>query len=106
VFFKINGEVITPSLDGSILAGITRESTIELLRASGIKVTERKITIEEIYNAHEAGTLEEAFGTGTAAVISPIGELSWKTASFVYNTITGIQSGKIEDKFGWTVEVK
>jgi len=59
VFFKINGEVITPSLDGSILAGITRESTIELLRASGIKVTERKITIEEIYNAHEAGTLEE-----------------------------------------------
>jgi len=77
VFFKINGEVITPSLDGSILAGITRESTIELLRASGIKVTERKITIEEIYNAHEAGTLEEAFGTGTAAVISPIGELSW-----------------------------
>ncbi|ABN52090.1 MAG TPA: branched-chain amino acid aminotransferase [Hungateiclostridium thermocellum] len=119
VFFKINGEVITPSLDGSILAGITRESTIELLRASGIKVTERKITIEEIYNAHEAGTLEEAFGTGTAAVISPIGELSWngkvikindgkigETASFVYNTITGIQSGKIEDKFGWTVEVK
>ncbi|HHV28584.1 branched-chain amino acid aminotransferase [Acetivibrio mesophilus] len=119
VFFKINDEVITPSLEGSILAGITRQSTIELLRASGIKVTERRITIQEIYDAHAAGTLKEAFGTGTAAVISPIGELSWndnvikindgkigETSMMVYDTITGIQSGKKEDTFGWVVEVK
>ncbi|GAE87631.1 branched-chain amino acid aminotransferase [Acetivibrio straminisolvens] len=119
VFFKINDEVITPSLEGSILAGITRQSTIELLRASGVKVTERKISIQEIYDAHAAGTLQEAFGTGTAAVISPIGELNWngniikindgkigETSTFVYDTITGIQSGKKEDTFGWIEEVK
>ncbi|HOM03068.1 MAG TPA: branched-chain amino acid aminotransferase [Acetivibrio sp.] len=119
VFFKINDEVITPSLEGSILAGITRQSTIELLRASGVKVTERKISIQEIYDAHAAGTLKEAFGTGTAAVISPIGELNWngniieinggkigETSAFVYDTITGIQSGKKEDTFGWIEEVK
>ena len=69
VFFVINDEVVTPSLEGSILAGITRASTIELLKAEGIKVTERKISIEEVYEAHAAGTLKEAFGTGTAAVI-------------------------------------
>lgn len=118
VFFKINGEVITPSLEGTILAGITRDSTIELLKSMGVKVTERRISIEEIYEAHEKGTLEEAFGTGTAAVISPIGELNWngniiqindgkigEISSKVYNSITGIQSGKLEDTFGWTVKI-
>jgi len=118
VFFKINGEVITPSLEGSILAGITRNSTIELLNSMGIKVTERKISIGEIYEAHAKGTLEEAFGTGTAAVISPIGELNWdgktieinngkigELSSKIYNTITGIQSGKLQDTFGWTVKI-
>lgn len=118
VFFKINGEVVTPSLEGSILAGITRDSTIELLNSMGIKVTERKISIEEIYEAHAKGLLEEAFGTGTAAVISPIGELNWngniiqindgkigEISSKVYNSITGIQSGKLEDTFGWTVKI-
>jgi len=118
VFFKINGEVITPSLEGSILAGITRDSTIELLHSMGVKVTERRISIEEIYEAHDKGTLEEAFGTGTAAVISPIGELNWngriiqindgkigEISSKVYNAITGIQSGKLEDTFGWTVKI-
>jgi len=118
VFFKINGEVVTPSLEGTILAGITRDSTIELLNSMGVKVTERRISIEEIYEAHEKGILEEAFGTGTAAVISPIGELNWngkiiqindgkigEISSKVFNTITGIQSGKIEDNFGWIVKV-
>lgn len=118
VFFKINGEVITPSLEGSILAGITRTSTIELLNSMGIKVTERRISIKEIYDAHANGTLEEAFGTGTAAVISPIGELNWdgkvieinkgkigELSSKIYDSITGIQSGKLEDKFGWTVKL-
>lgn len=118
VFFKINGEVITPSLEGSILDGVTRNSTIELLKSWGIKVSERKISINEIYEAHSKGLLEEAFGTGTAAVISPIGELSWKDNRIVinndevgemsmkiYNNITGIQNGTIEDKFDWIVEV-
>jgi branched-chain amino acid aminotransferase len=69
VFFKINGEVLTPSLEGSILSGITRDSTIELLKSWGVNVSERKISIHEVYEAHANGLLEEAFGTGTAAVI-------------------------------------
>jgi len=118
VFFKINGEVITPSLEGTILSGITRMSTIELLKKSGFTVTERKISIQELYDAHAAGNLEEAFGTGTAAVISPIGEFNWngksiivnngkigEIASKVYETITGIQSGELEDTYGWTQKV-
>ncbi|KNY26718.1 branched-chain amino acid aminotransferase [Pseudobacteroides cellulosolvens] len=119
VFFKINGEVITPALEGSILAGITRDSTMELLKSWGVKVTERKITIQEIYDAHANGTLDEAFGTGTAAVISPIGELNWndnkitinegkigELSSKIYTTITNIQNGDLEDTLGWTTEVK
>ncbi len=118
VFFKINGEVITPALEGSILPGITRMSTIELLRKSGIPVTERKISIQELYDAHAAGKLDEAFGTGTAAVISPIGEFNWNGSSItvnggkigpvaakVYETITGIQSGDLDDTYGWTQKV-
>jgi branched-chain amino acid aminotransferase len=119
VFFRINDEVITPSLEGSILSGITRASTIELLKAEGIKVTERRISIQEIYDAHAAGTLKEVFGTGTAAVISPVGELNWNNnkitinggkigeiSTKVYDTITGIQSGKLKDTFGWVIEVR
>lgn len=119
VFFKIDGEIITPSLEGSILPGITRMSTIELLKKSGLKVTERRISIQELYDAHAAGKLDEAFGTGTAAVISPIGEFNWDgnaitvnggkigpVAQQVYDTITGIQSGELEDTFGWTQIVK
>ncbi|MDQ2086812.1 branched-chain amino acid aminotransferase [Herbivorax sp. ANBcel31] len=118
VFFNIDGEIITPSLEGSILPGITRSSTIELLKSWGITVTERKIDINEIYEAHSKGKLIEAFGTGTAAVISPIGELNWNDniikinngeigslSSKIYSTLTGIQYGKIEDNFDWTVEV-
>lgn len=118
VFFKIDGEVVTPSLEGSILAGITRDSTIKLLQSWNVPVSERKVSIDELYEAHLNGKLEEAFGTGTAAVISPIGELNYdgkiisindgktgEIASKIYNTITGIQNGSLEDKFGWTVEV-
>jgi len=119
VFFKINGEVITPALEGSILPGITRDSAIAVLKDWGVPVTERRIAIEEVFDAHSRGLLEEAFGTGTAAVISPIGELNWnerkisinngnigEISSKLYDYITGIQYGRLEDKFGWTVEVK
>ncbi len=114
VMFVIDGEVITPELNGSILSGITRMSAIELLRAEGYKVTERKISIQEVADAAKSGKLDEAFGTGTAAVISPIGELIWEGEHIVinngeigpishkvYDTITGIQSGKLEDKYNW-----
>jgi|SRR5690625_326083 len=118
VFFKINGEVITPKLTGSILSGITRKSVIQLLNHWDIPVNERKISIQELYEAHQNGELEEAFGTGTAAVISPIGQLSWQNkhmiinegktgpiAEKIYNTITSIQNGTIEDPFDWVTIV-
>ena len=118
VFFKISGKVLTPALSGSILPGVTRESAITLLRRWGVDVLEEKVSIREVFQAQADGTLEEAFGTGTAAVISPIGGLDWN-ASFVevnggktgpltqrlYNTITGIQYGILEDPFGWMVQV-
>ncbi|MGP4079465.1 branched-chain amino acid aminotransferase [Pseudalkalibacillus sp. R45] len=119
IFFKINGEVVTPALNGSILQGITRMSVIELLKEWDVPVMERRISIEELYQHHEDGELEEAFGTGTAAVISPVGELNWLGKKMVinnheigelsqklYDTITGIQIGKVEDRNEWTVEVK
>lgn len=119
VFFKIHGEVITPELSGSILPGITRLSVIEMLRSWNIPVSERKISIEEVYQYHREGLLEEIFSTGTAAVISPIGELEWQgqkirindqqigsTTQKLYDTLTGIQSGKIVDVYNWTIEVK
>lgn len=119
IFFKINGEIITPSLEGSILSGITRDSVIYLLKSWGYQVTERKISIDEIFNASKNGTLEEAFGTGTAAVISPIkkfvmgnNEINLGDGSIgavsqkIYDTVTGIQYGRIKDEFNWTVEVK
>ncbi len=118
-FFKINGEVITPELSGSILPGITRMSVIEMLKSWGIPVTERKISIEEIYQAFDQGLLEEVFSTGTAAVISPIGELEWherkisinnkkigEVSQKLYDNLTGIQSGILPDPYNWTVEVK
>ena len=76
VFFIIGDEVITPELNGSILPGITRKSCVELIKSWGYKMSERKITIQEVYDAHEKGLLKEVFGTGTAAVISPVGELN------------------------------
>jgi branched-chain amino acid aminotransferase len=119
IFFVVDGEVITPMLQGSILPGITRKSSIALCESWGIKVTERRITIQEIADAYDAGKLDEVFGTGTAAVISPVGHLKWndkimeinnnkigKISQKLYDTMTGIQWGKVEDKFGWTVEVK
>ena len=118
VMFKIAGEVVTPMLSGSILPGITRKSCIEVLRDNGYKVSERLISIDELEAAMENGTLEEAWGCGTAAVVSPIGELCYKgkkyavnnneigaTTQFLYDTLTGIQWGKLADDFGWIVKV-
>ncbi|MBQ9942506.1 MAG: branched-chain amino acid aminotransferase [Christensenellaceae bacterium] len=119
IFFKIKGELVTPPLAGSILPGITRASIIELAKDMGIPVSERRISMQEIYEASLDGSLEECFGTGTAAVVSPVGHLIWEgktievnggqmgeTTQKLYDTLTGIQTGKIEDKFGWVVEVK
>ena len=75
IFFKIAGKVVTPALNGSILPGITRNSVIELCKSWGYEVEERKISADELLQAQQDGTLEEVFGTGTAAVISPVGKL-------------------------------
>ena len=119
VFFAIDGKIITPSLDGSILPGVTRDSCIHLLQEWGYKVEERKLALDEIIEANNNGKLNEAFGTGTAAVISPIGILNsdgnimeinnqqiGPIAQKLYDTLTGIQWGKIEDRYNWTVEIK
>ena len=118
VMFKIDGEIVTPMLSGSILPGITRMSCLEVLRKEGYKVSERLLSIDELEDAMKSGKLEEAWGCGTAAVISPIGELCYKgvkytvnngeigeTTQHLYDTLTGIQWGKIEDNFGWIVEL-
>jgi len=84
-FFIIDGEVITPPAEGTILKGITRDSTMQLLKKWGYKVSERKISVEEIFHASESGKLDESFATGTAAVISPVGELTWKDKKIVIN---------------------
>ena len=119
VFFVIGDEVVTPALQGSILPGVTRMSASEILKSWGLNVSERPIEIQEIYDAYQNGQLKEAFGTGTAAVISPIGQLKWddhvmeinngkigEISQRLYDTLTGIQWGNIEDTMHWTVEVK
>ena len=119
VFFVIGNEIVTPALQGSILPGITRMSAIELLKSWGMKVSERRLSIQELADAYASGKLKEAFGTGTAAVISPIGHLRWENdvmeindgkigpiSRKLYDTLTGIQWGKIKDEFGWTIEVR
>ena len=119
VMFKINGEIVTPMLSGSILPGITRKSIIELLTLKGYKVSERLLSVDELSLALENGTLEEAWGCGTAAVVSPIGELCYKGKKYIinegkigeitqylYDTITGIQWGNVEDTFNWVYPIK
>jgi len=118
VLFKVDGQVITPALTGSVLPGITRRSCLELLRDWGITVTERLITAQELFDAADNGRLEEAFGSGTAAVVSPIGEMCWGSRTAVinggiighltqrlYDTLTGIQWGTEPDPYGWTVKL-
>ena len=117
IFFKIDGNFITPELDGSVLHGITRLSVIELLKSMGYKVTERKITIDEIRQASQDGTLEEAFGTGTAVGIAYIKEIGLENETIhvsdespvavkVNDTLNAIKIGKLEDKFSWMTKVE
>ena len=118
VMFKIDGVVVTPELLGSVLPGITRKSCIELLKAKGFKVEERRISVDELFEAAKSGRLEEAWGTGTAAVVSPIGELIFKdkeykinnfeigkTTQMLYDTLTSIQWGKAPDEHNWIVKI-
>ena len=118
VMFKIGDEIVTPMLTGSILPGITRMSCIEVLKKEGYKVSERLLSVDELGEALKNGDLKEAWGCGTAAVVSPIGELCYKGEKFainngeigtvtqhLYDTLTGIQWGKIEDTFGWIEEL-
>ena len=119
VMFKIDGEVVTPALTGSVLPGITRKSIIEILKEKGYKVSERLISVDELVEAAENGKLEEAWGTGTAAVVSPIGHLYYKGKDYevsgnkigrltqeLYDELTGIQWGRIKDERNWCYKVK
>lgn len=119
IFFKINGKVVTPMLNGSILPGVTRASCIDLCKHWGMDVEERRISVDELVEAAKTGALEECWGSGTAAVISPVGHLRYEdtvmqigdggigpVSQKLYDTVTGIQTGKVEDTLGWTYEVK
>jgi branched-chain amino acid aminotransferase len=119
IFFLIGDELVTPHLGGTILAGITRDSVIHLAKDWGIKVSERKLPMDEVFEAAAKGTLKEAFGTGTAAVISPVGLIQHKGQNItinnnqpgelalkLYDAITGIQYGEKPDKYGWCYKIK
>ncbi len=118
IFFVLDDELVTPMLSGSILPGITRDSVIQLGRSWGLTVTERKISIDELMEAHESGKLKEIFGSGTAAVISPVGELKYDErvitvgegqvgplAHRFFQSIQDIQYGSIEGPEGWVVRI-
>ena len=118
IFFKIAGKIVTPMLNGSILPGVTRNSVLTLCRAWGYEVEERRISVDELVAAAKDGTLEEVFGTGTAAVVSPVGKLRYmddvmqigggeigELTQKLYDEITGIQWGRRADPFGWRMEV-
>ncbi len=114
IMFVINGAIVTPPLNGTILPGITRDSVLKIAKSKGIPVEERMISVDEVMDTAKSGAMTEAFGTGTAAVVSPVGEFIYGNESIVvagrkmgeksldfYNTLTGIQYGRIKDEFGW-----
>jgi branched-chain amino acid aminotransferase len=119
IFFVIDDELVTAPLSGTILPGVTRDSVLRLARDWGLKVSERPLAIDEVMAAAKSGRLSESFGSGTAAVISPVGSLTYKDetvtinqghvgplAQRLYDTITGIQYGKLPDPYGWTMVVE
>ena len=118
VMFKVAGKILTPDLNGSVLPGITRRSCIQLLKDWGYDVEERRISAQELFDAAENGTLEEAWGTGTAAVVSPIGELAegdkkvtinnneiGPVTQRLYDELTGIQWGRVADPHNWITKI-
>lgn len=118
-FFVIGDEVVTAPLEGTILPGITRNSCIQVLKDKGYKVSERRMAIDEVVEAYKNGQFNEMFASGTAAIISPVGTLQYKdtvmeinngeigpVAQLLYDTIYGIQTGAVEDTYGWTVPVE
>lgn len=118
IFFVIDGKVITPATDGAILKGITRASAIEILREHGYQVEERLVSIDEVAEAHKSGVLQEVFGTGTAAVVAHVSEISYndelmqlpsiesrEIGELIKAEINGLRSGRVADKRGWIVPV-
>ena len=119
IFFVLGGKVVTPALNGSILPGITRDSVVKLLKASGVTVEERLVSIDEITDGAKSGALTEIFGTGTAAVISPVDRLGDGSADYIvgkrgsageiagmlFDRLTGIQTGRLSDDFGWITRI-
>jgi branched-chain amino acid aminotransferase len=118
IFFRMNNEIVTPALEGTILPGVTRDSVIRLARDMGHKITERKVTIDEVVQAVQEGSLQEMFGSGTAAVISPVSHFRYKNrdytvsdgktgevASKLFEEITGMQTGIKPDPYGWVVNI-
>ncbi|NLW11187.1 MAG: branched-chain amino acid aminotransferase [Clostridiaceae bacterium] len=114
VFFVIDGKLITPALNGSILPGITRRTVLELAAALGYETEERQLAIDELADLYKQGRVSEVFGSGTAAVISPVGKLKYEDmimefndgkigeiSQKMYDIITGVQFGRLEDKYGW-----
>ena len=120
ILFLMNDTLVTPALEGgTILSGITRRSVLALAESWGVKVEERPVSIDELFEAKEQGTLQEVFGSGTAAVISPVGLIEHEGkvleigdgnigpfAQKVYDSITGIQYGKLDDPFEWMCTIK
>jgi branched-chain amino acid aminotransferase len=115
-FAKIGGKLVTPALEGSILPGVTRDCVIQLAKDAGVPVEERRVALAELVSAGKAGTLEEVFGTGTASLVAPIGELAWKgdlirvsgsgaLGEKLRSTLAGIQRGEVADKHGWLEKV-
>ncbi|MBO5514659.1 MAG: aminotransferase class IV, partial [Schwartzia sp.] len=118
ILFKIGGKVVTPELDGSILNGVTRRTVLAVAKEWGVPTEERKISIDEIIDGYKSGALEEVFGSGTAAVISPVGVLGYKGHDMVigggkigpfaqkmYDYIEGLHVGEVEDKYGFVETV-
>ena len=118
IFFYIGDELVTPALDGTILPGVTRNSVLHIARTWEMKVSERRISLDEVISALDSGKLKEAFGTGTAAVISPVGKLAYRGKTYIlnngkvgdlarklYDHIVGIQYGKIKDPYGWMIKI-
>lgn len=118
IFFRINDEVITPALQGTVLPGVTRDSVIRLVNDMGLKMTEGNITIDQVIEASENGTLQEIFGSGTAAVISPVSHFRYEgkdymvadgktgeVADKLFDDITGMQTLKKPDPYGWVVNI-